>query len=80
MILLDDSLSAEWLKSGSFKLGKVDSSLLEKAVRTLYLTEQLKDNNLTFVFKCGTSLLHLGNPLRFPINVADGQLNCPILS
>lgn len=30
MILLD-TLSAEWLKSVSSKLGKVDSSLLEKS-------------------------------------------------
>jgi hypothetical protein len=69
MILLD-SLSAEWLKSVSSKLGKVDSSLLEKAVRALFLTEQLKVNNLTFVFKGGTSLLlHLEKPLRFSIDV-----------
>lgn len=65
-----DSLSAEWLKSVSSKLGKVDSSLLEKAVRALFLTEQLKVNNLTFVFKGGTSLLlHLEKPLRFSIDV-----------
>lgn len=69
MILLD-SLSAEWLKSVSSRLGKVDSSLLEKAVRALFLTEQLKVNNLTFVFKGGTSvLLHLEKPLRFSIDV-----------
>ncbi len=69
MILLD-SLSAEWLKSVSSKLGKVDSSLLEKAVRALFLVEQLKVNNLTFVFKGGTSLLlHLAKPLRFSIDV-----------
>lgn len=69
MILLD-SLSAEWLKSVSSKLGKVDSSLLEKAVRALFLAEQLKVNDLTFVFKGGTSLLlHLEKPLRFSIDV-----------
>jgi len=69
MILLD-SLSAEWLKSVSSRLGKVDSSLLEKAVRALFLTEQLKVNHLTFVFKGGTSLLlHLEKPLRFSIDV-----------
>lgn len=38
MILLD-SLSAEWLKSVSSNLGKVDVSLLEKAVRALFLAE-----------------------------------------
>lgn len=65
-----DSLSAEWLKSVSSRLGKVDSSLLEKAVRALFLTEQLKVNNLTFVFKGGTSLLlHLEKPQRFSIDV-----------
>lgn len=69
MILLD-TLSAEWLKSVSSKLGKVDISLLEKAVRALFLAEQLKVNNLTFVFKGGTSLLlHLEKPLRFSIDV-----------
>lgn len=69
MILLD-TLAAEWLKSVSSKLGKVDSSLLEKAVRALFLAEQLKLNDLTFVFKGGTSLLlHLEKPLRFSIDV-----------
>jgi hypothetical protein len=65
-----DSLSAEWLKSVNAGLGKVDSSLLEKAVRALFLAEQLKINSLTFVFKGGTSLLlHLEKPLRFSIDV-----------
>jgi hypothetical protein len=69
MILLD-TLSAEWLKSVSSKLGKVDASLLEKAVRALFLAERLKVNDLTFVFKGGTSLLlHLEKPLRFSIDV-----------
>jgi hypothetical protein len=69
MILLD-TLSAEWLKSVSSRLGKVDSSLLEKAVRALFLAEQLKVNDLNFVFKGGTSLLlHLEKPLRFSIDV-----------
>ncbi|RME08791.1 MAG: hypothetical protein D6816_05195 [Bacteroidetes bacterium] len=69
MILLD-TLSAEWLKSISSTLVKVDVSLLEKAVRALFLAEQLKVNNLTFVFKGGTSLLlHLEKPLRFSIDV-----------
>jgi len=69
MILLD-TLSAEWLKSVSSKLGKVDVSLLEKAVRALFLAEQLKVNDLAFVFKGGTSLLlHLEKPLRFSIDV-----------
>ncbi len=64
------TLSADWLKSVSSKLGKVDSSLLEKAVRALFLAEQLKVNDLTFVFKGGTSLLlHLEKPLRFSIDV-----------
>lgn len=69
MILLD-TLTAEWLKPVSSKQGKVDSSLLEKAVRALFLAEKLKVNNLTFVFKGGTSLLlHLEKPLRFSIDV-----------
>lgn len=64
------TLSVEWLKSVASKLGKVDSSLLEKAVRALFLAEQLKVNDLTFVFKGGTSLLlHLEKPLRFSIDV-----------
>lgn len=65
-----DSPSVEWLKSVSSKLGKVDVSLLEKAVRALLLAEQLRLNDLTFVFKGGTSLLlHLEKPLRFSIDV-----------
>lgn len=69
-MILPYSLSAEWLKSVSSKLGKVDVSLLEKAVRALFLAEQLKVNDLDFVFKGGTSLLlHLEKPLRFSIDV-----------
>jgi hypothetical protein len=69
MILLE-TLSAEWLKSVSSKLGKVDILLLEKAVRALFLAEQLSINKLNFVFKGGTSLLlHLDRPLRFSIDV-----------
>ena len=69
-MILFDTLTAEWLKSVSSKLGKVDSSLLEKAVRALFLAEQLEVNDLTFVFKGGTSLLlHLEKPLRFSIDV-----------
>lgn len=65
-----DSLSLEWIQSVATRLGKVDKALLEKAIRALFLTEQLKVRGLDFQFKGGTSLLlHLPVPLRFSIDV-----------
>lgn len=65
-----DSLSLEWIRFVATRLGKVDKALLEKAIRALFLAEQLKIRGLDFQFKGGTSLLlHLSVPLRFSIDV-----------
>lgn len=61
-----DSLSLEWIQSVATRLGKVDKALLEKAIRALFLAEQLKVRGLDFQFKGGTSLLlQLPIPRRF---------------
>jgi len=65
-----DSLSLEWIQSVGTHLGKIDKALLEKAIRALFLAEQLNVRGLDFQFKGGTSLLlHLSTPLRFSIDV-----------
>lgn len=65
-----NSLSREWITGLGEKLGKVDKALLEKAIRALFLAEQLHLKGLRFQFKGGTSLLlHLREPRRFSIDV-----------
>ena len=64
------SLSLPWIQSVAARLGRVDKALLEKAIRALFLTEQLKIHGLDFQFKGGTSLLiQLPIPRRFSIDV-----------
>ena len=49
---------------------KTGLKLLEKAVWALYLLEQLRRQNLSFVFKGGTALiLHFGGPQRLSIDI-----------
>lgn len=65
-----DSLSRPWIDGIASKLGKFDKALLEKSIRALFLTEQLKNRGLHFQFKGGTSLLlHFAKPRRFSIDV-----------
>lgn len=65
-----DSLQKDWIDSIATKLGKIDKALLEKSIRALSLTEQLKVQGLQFQFKGGTSLLlHFPTPRRFSIDV-----------
>ncbi len=65
-----NSFSVNWIKSVAARLGSVDKALLEKAIRALFLTEQLKISGLNFQFKGGTSLLiQLPTPRRFSIDV-----------
>ncbi len=65
-----DSLSRDWIQAVGERLGKVDKALLEKAIRALFLAEQLKVHGLNFLFKGGTSLLiQLPSPQRFSIDV-----------
>jgi hypothetical protein len=65
-----DSLSQPWIDAVAAKLGKIDKALLEKCIRALFLTEQLRTRGLQFQFKGGTSLLlHFSTPRRFSIDV-----------
>ena len=65
-----DSLQKDWIDSIAAKLEKIDRALLEKSIRALFLTEQLKVHGLKYQFKGGTSLLlHFPAPRRFSIDV-----------
>lgn len=69
-MILADSFSLDWIQSVGERLGKIDKALLEKAIRALFLAEQLKMRDLNFLFKGGTSLLiQLPTPQRFSIDV-----------
>jgi hypothetical protein len=63
------SLSAEWLNSKQAEYKK-DPSLIESMIHALYLLEQLKQTELDFIFKGGTSLiLLLERPARFSVDI-----------
>jgi hypothetical protein len=66
-----DTFTADWLKTVSGRFGKTtDLKLLEKVVRALSLLEQLRVQELDFIFKGGTSLiLHFEQPRRFSIDI-----------
>lgn len=66
-----DTFTADWLKTVSRQFGKsTDLKLLEKVVWALSLLEQLRRQELDFVFKGGTSLiLHFEQPRRFSIDI-----------
>lgn len=61
----------EWITDLRNKLGKrVDPKLIEKVIYALTLLEQLRLNNLNFVFKGGTALLlATETPKRFSIDI-----------
>jgi hypothetical protein len=63
------SLSAEWLNSKKTEYKK-DPSLIESMIHALYLLEQLRQTELDFIFKGGTSLiLLLDRPARFSVDI-----------
>lgn len=57
-------LSLEWIGDVSKKHRKADKILIEKAVRALFLLEQLKLTGLEFIFKGGTSLVLLLDEIK----------------
>lgn len=65
------SHTIEWITDLRNKLGKrVDPKLIEKVIYALTFLEQLKLNNLNFVFKGGTALLLVTEtPKRFSIDI-----------
>ncbi len=70
-MILPETFTRDWLQTvaGQFSK-KPDTKLLEKVVWALHLLEQLRYQNLSFVFKGGTSLiLHLENPQRLSIDI-----------
>ena len=65
------SYTEEWITNLRNSFGKrVDPKLIEKVIYALTLLEQLRLNNLEFVFKGGTALLlATENPRRFSIDI-----------
>lgn len=65
------SYTLEWINNLRNSLGKrIDPKLIEKVIYALTLLEQLRLNNLEFVFKGGTALLlATENPKRFSIDI-----------
>lgn len=70
-MILPQTFTPDWLRTVSRQLRKTtDLKLLEKVVRALSLLEQLRRQDLSFVFKGGTSLLlHFEQPRRFSIDI-----------
>lgn len=63
------SLSAEWLNTKQAEYKK-DPSLIESMIHALYLLERLRETELDFIFKGGTSLiLLLERPARFSVDI-----------
>lgn len=65
------SYTIEWITDLRNRLGKrIDPKLIEKVIYALTLLEQLRLNNLDFVFKGGTALLlATETPKRFSIDI-----------
>ncbi len=65
-----ESLSKDWIKSLSISLNGTDPILIEKAIRSFYLLEQLILNKIDLIFKGGTCLiLILPEPKRLSIDI-----------
>ena len=66
-----ESHTIEWITNLRTTLGRrIDPKLIEKVVYALNFLEQLRLNNLDFVFKGGTALLlATETPKRFSIDI-----------
>jgi predicted nucleotidyltransferase component of viral defense system len=66
-----ETYTIEWITSLKQKLGKrIDPKLIEKVIYALTFLEQLRLNNLSFIFKGGTALLlATETPKRFSIDI-----------
>lgn len=66
-----ETYTIEWITSLKQKLGKrIDPKLIEKVIYALTFLEQLRLNNLNFIFKGGTALLlATETPKRFSIDI-----------
>jgi len=65
-----ETLSQDWILSVKAKIARSDPGILERLLRAYYLTEQLVEHGLEFVFKGGTCLTLLTQqPRRFSTDV-----------
>lgn len=65
-----DSYTIEWISQKSKESRNADKILVEKAIRAFSLLEQLRINDLGFIFKGGTALmLLLPEPKRLSIDI-----------
>ena len=70
-MITKETFNPEWIHSLKSRLGKgIDPKILEKVIYALYLLEQLRLNDLNFIFKGGTCLLLTSkSPKRFSIDI-----------
>ena len=70
-MIQSETYTIEWIISLKQKLGKrIDPKLIEKVIYALTFLEQLRLNNLNFIFKGGTALLlATETPKRFSIDI-----------
>ncbi len=65
-----DTLSIDWIRDITSKNRNADKILFEKVIRALFLLEGLSQSGLSFVFKGGTAVMLLQDPIkRFSIDV-----------
>jgi hypothetical protein len=68
-MIKSESLSSEWISEIRKKYSK-DPAIMEAMIYALYLLEHLKNTDLEFIFKGGTSLvLLMDQPRRFSVDV-----------
>ncbi|MHA1586620.1 MAG: nucleotidyl transferase AbiEii/AbiGii toxin family protein [Candidatus Heimdallarchaeota archaeon] len=68
-MIKSESLSSDWI-SERRKIYKKDPAIMEAMIYALYLLEHLKQTDLKFIFKGGTSLvLLLDQPKRFSVDI-----------
>jgi hypothetical protein len=63
-MLSPDCLTPAWIRAKAGELKPVDPLLLEKCIHALALLGHLSESGLDFLFKGGTSMLLLLNPIR----------------
>ena len=68
-MIKSESLSVDWISERRKKYSK-DPAIMEAMIYALYLLEHLKNTDLEFIFKGGTSLLLLmDQPRRFSVDI-----------
>ena len=68
-MIKSESLSSDWISERRKKYSK-DPAIMEAMIYALYLLEYLKQTDLEFIFKGGTSLvLLMDQPKRFSVDI-----------